>query len=106
MTFVESLNVLKCEANNIYFNIPKSCRRKRIDDCRENYEAVIGYLMEDYGYYYHHTAIHPRGIRKRNPVSAEVKPYEGRFGTGYTVHRYKEGSDNSHYVDYWIKEET
>lgn len=61
--------------------------------------------MREAGYIYHHTAIHPRGIRKRSPVSAEVLPYEGRFGIGFTVHRHKAGSDNSHYVDYWIKED-
>lgn len=80
-------------------------RRKYREDMRNIYEKNIASIMHDAGYIYHHTAVHPRGIRKLNPASAEVYPYDGRFGIGYTVHRYKEGSDNSHYVDYWIKED-
>lgn len=88
----------------LYYDDPLS-KREVVDSFREKYEDKIDEIMLFNGYYHHHTAIHPGGIRKLNPVSAEVKPYEGRFGIGYTVHRYKEGSDNSHYVDYWIKED-
>ena len=80
-------------------------RRKYLEEMRYQYDDCIKYIMQDARYIYHHTAIHPGGIRKLNPVSAEVYPYDGRFGIGYTVHRYKEGSDNSHYVDYYIKED-
>lgn len=80
-------------------------RRVLLEAYRMTYEDGIADTMLRAGLTHHHTAIHPRSIRKLNPISAEVYPYAGRFGIGYTVHRYKEGSDNSHYVDYWIKED-
>ena len=102
------LEMIAFEARRIsggYACMSRENRRRFREAIRFLYEKHIGNIMQDAGYIYHHTAIHPKGIRKRNPVSAEVHPYEGRFGIGYTVHRYKEGSDNSHYVDYWIKED-
>ena len=75
------------------------------DYYRKKYEDGICEIMCIAGLTWHHTAVHPGGIRKLDPVSAEVKEYDGRFGVGFTVHRYKKGSDNSHYVDYWIKED-
>lgn len=105
MTVLERIAVETGRISGIYDCMSRKDRRRLRDALRYSYERVIGGVMHDAGYIYHHTAIHPRGIRKRNPVSAEVHPYEGRFGTGYTLHRYKEGSDNSHYVDYFIKED-
>ena len=104
-TIIEVSDVQVKELNEelgLYRIIP-SIKRETLDRFREMYEIKINEIMLFNGYYHHHTAIHPGGIRKRSPVSAEVHPYDGRFGIGYTVHRYKEGSDNSHYVDYWIK---
>lgn len=105
MTVLETIAVETGRISNIYARMSRKERRRLRDALRCSYEMVIGGIMHKAGYIYHHTAIHPGGIRKRNPVSAEVKPYDGRFGVGFTVHRYKEGSDNSHYVDYWIRED-
>lgn len=105
MIVLETIAVETARILNGYVCMSRENRRKYLEDTRNIYEKNIASIMREAGYIYRHTAIHPRGIRKRNPVSAEVKPYDGRFGIGYTVHRYKEGSDNSHYVDYYIKED-
>ena len=105
MSVLEAIAVETGWTLNTYHNLSSEQRRALRDGFRLHYEGKIGEIMRENGYQYHHTAIHPKGIRKRNPISAKVHPYEGRFGIGYTVHRYKEGSDNSHYVDYWIKED-
>lgn len=106
MTVLETIAFEAWRISNGYACMSGENRRRFREVIRYRYEKDISSIMQDAGYIFHHTAIHPKGIRKRSPVSAEVHPYEGRFGIGYTVHRYKEGSDNSHYVDYWIKEET
>lgn len=103
MTVLETIAFEAWRTLGIYARMSREDRRIYLEHIRYLYENGIDCIMQDAGYIYHHTAIHPRGIRKRNPVSAEVKPYDGRFGVGFTVHRYKEGSNNSHYVDYWIK---
>ena len=105
MTVLETIAFEAWRISGGYASMSRENRRRFREVIRFLYEKNIGSIMQDAGYIYHHTAIHPGGIRKRNPASAEVHPYEGRFGIGYTVHRYKEGSDNSHYVDYWIEEE-
>lgn len=105
MTVLESIAVEKKRISNGYHSMSKEDRKRYRMAAGYLYEDNITCLLKGAGYYYHHTATHPRGIRKLDPVSAEVHPYDGRFGIGYTVHRYKEGSDNSHYVDYWIKED-
>lgn len=105
MAVIEEIAFEKARLLNGYNCMSKENRKRFRGIIRRIYEEHISWILTTEGYHYHHTAIHPRGIRKRNPVSAEVHPYEGRFGIGYTVHRYKGGSDNSHYVDYWIKEE-
>lgn len=105
MTVLETITFESWRISDIYDRMSREDRRKYLEEMRYQYEDSIDDIMEDAGYIYHHTAIHPGGIRKRTPVSAEVHPYDGRFGIGYTVHRYKKGSDNSHYVDYWIKED-
>lgn len=105
MTVLETIAVETGRISSGYACMSKENRRRFREVIRYLYEKDIASIMQDAGYIYHHTAIHPGGIRKRSPVSAEVHPYDGRFGIGYTVHRYKEGSDNSHYVDYWIKED-
>lgn len=102
------LDTIELKASGVlreYVCMSSENRRKYLEYMRHQYEDNIASIMQDAGYIYNHTAIHPGGVRKLNPASAEVHPYDGRFGIGYTVHRYKEGSDNSHYVDYWIKEE-
>lgn len=105
MTVLETIAFEAWRTSGTYARMSREDRRRYLEYMRYLYENGIDCIMQDAGYIHHHTAVHPRGIRKRSPVSAEVHPYEGRFGTGYTVHRYKEGSDNSHYVDYWIKED-
>lgn len=105
MTVLEMIAVETRRISGRYACMSKENRRRSGEGLRRLYEESICITMQNAGYINHHTAIHPGGIRKRCPVSAEVHPYEGRFGIGYTVHRYKEGSDNSHYVDYWIKED-
>lgn len=105
MIVLETIAVETARILNGYVCMSGKNRRKYLEDIRNIYEKNIASIMQDAGYIYHHTAIHPGGIRKLNPVSAEVHPYDGRFGIGYTVHRYKDRSDNSHYVDYWIKED-
>jgi len=105
MTVLETIEFETWRISGRYACMSRENRRRYREAIRYLYEKDIGNIIQEAGYIYHHTAIHPRGIRKRNPVSAEVYPYTGRFGIGYTVHRYKEGSDNSHYVDYWIKED-
>lgn len=103
MTVLESIAVETGIILGAYVCMSSEDRRIFREATRSLYEKNIASIMHDAGYIYHHTAVHPKGIRKLNPVSAEVYPYDGRFGIGYTVHRYKEGSNNSHYVDYWIK---
>lgn len=105
MTVLETIAVETGTISRGYACMSQENRRRFLEAIRYLYEKDIGRIMLEAGYQHHHTAIHPGGIRKRNPVSAEVHPYDGRFGIGYTVYRYKEGSDNSHYVDYWIKED-
>ena len=105
MTMIEKINVEKGLTLDAFYRLSYDKRKAYLNVFRLCYEQKLSELMLENGLIYHHTAIHPGGIRKRNPVSAKVYPYEGRFGIGYTVHRYKEGSDNSHYVDYWIKED-
>ena len=105
MTVLETITVETRRISNRYACMSGENRRRFREAIRYLYEEDICSIMQEAGYINHHTAIHPGGIRKRSPVSAEVHPYEGRFGIGYTVHRYKEGSDNSHYVDYWIEED-
>lgn len=103
MIVLETITVEMARILNEYVSMSMENRRRYLEDMRTIYEKNIAIIMQDAGYICHHTAIHPGGIRKLNPVSAKVCPYDGRFGIGYTVHRYKEGSDNSHYVDYWIR---
>lgn len=103
MTVLETIGVEMGRISGTYARMSREDRKRYREYIRYLYENGIDCIMQNAGYIYHHTAIHPGGIRKRNPVSAEVHPYDGRFGIGYTVHRYKGGSDNSHYVDYWIK---
>lgn len=105
MNVLETITFEAWRITGIYDRMSREGRKRFLEDTRYQYEASIDFIMRDAGYIYHHTAIHPGGIRKLNPASAEVHPYDGRFGIGYAVHRYKEGSDNSHYVDYWIKED-
>lgn len=105
MIVLEAIAVETARILNGYVCMSGEKRRRYLEDIRNIYEKNIASIMQDAGYIYHHTSIHPGGIRKLNPASAEVRPYDGRFGIGYAVHRYKEGSDNSHYVDYWIKED-
>lgn len=105
MTVLETIAFESLRVLNRYVCMSMENRRRYLKALRCLYEENICSTMQDAGYICHHTAIHPGGIRKLNPVSAKVCPYDGRFGIGYTVHRYKEGSDNSHYVDYYIKED-
>ena len=105
MIVLETIAVETARILNGYVCMSRENRRRYREDIRNIYEKNIASIMQDAGYIYHHTAIHPGGIRKLNPASAKVYPYDGRFGIGYAVHRYKEGSDNSHYVDYYIKED-
>lgn len=105
MTVLETIAFEAWRTSGTYARMSMEDRKRDRECIRYLYEKGIGCILQDAGYLYHHTAIHPGGIRKRNPLSAEVHSYDGRFGIGYTVHRYKEGSDNSHYVDYWIKED-
>lgn len=105
MFVLETIAVETARVLNGYARMSMKSRRKYLEVIRNMYEKNIASIMQDAGYIYHHTSIHPGGIRKLNPASAEVHPYDGRFGIGYAVHRYKEGSDNSHYVDYYIKED-
>lgn len=105
MFVLEMIAVETARILNGYVCMSSENRRKYLEYMRHQYEDNIASIMQDAGYIYHHTSIHPGSIRKLNPASAEVHPYNGRFGIGYAVHRYKEGSDNSHYVDYYIKED-
>lgn len=105
MTVLETIAVETGRILGGYACMSRENRRRFREVIRFLYEKNIGSIMQDAGYIYHHTSIHPGGIRKLNPASAKVYPYDGRFGIGYAVHRYKEGSDNSHYVDYYIKED-
>ena len=105
MIVLETIAVETARILNGYVCMSRENRRRYLEDMRNMYEKNIASIMQDAGYIYHHTSIHPGGIRKLNPVSAKVYPYDGRFGIGYTVHRYKVRSNNSHYVDYWIKED-
>lgn len=105
MIVLETIAVETARILNGYVCMSRENRRRYLEDIRNIYEKNIASIMQDAGYIHHHTSIHPGGIRKLNPASAEVHPYDGRFGIGYAVHRYKEGSDNSHYVDYYIKED-
>lgn len=105
MTVLETITVEMARILNEYVSMSRENRRRYLEDMRNIYEKNIASIMQDAGYIYHHTSIHPGSVRKLNPVSAMVHPYDGRFGIGYAVHRYKEGSYNSHYVDYWIKED-
>lgn len=105
MIVLETIAIETARILNGYVCMSGENRRRYLEDMRYIYEKNIASIMQDAGYIYHHTSIHPGGIRKLNPTSAEVRPYDGRFGIGYTVHRYKDRSDNSHYVDYYIKED-
>lgn len=105
MNVLETITYESWRITGIYDRMSREDQRRYLEYTRDLYEDIIDYVMQDAGYVYHHTAIHSGGIRKRTPVSTEVHPYNGRFGIGYVVHRYKKGSDNSHYVDYFIKEE-
>lgn len=105
MFVLETIALETARILNGYVCMSRKNRRIYLEDMRHIYEKNIASIMQDAGYICHHTSIHPGGIRKLNPVSAKVHPYDGRFGIGYTVHRYKEGSNNSHYVDYYIKED-
>lgn len=105
MIVLDTIELKALEVLREYVCLSRVNRRIYLEDMRYIYEKNIASIMQDAGYIYHHTAIHPGGIRKLNPTSAKVYPYDGRFGIGYAVHRYKEGSDNSHYVDYYIKED-
>ena len=104
MIVLETIAVETARILSEYVCMSRKNRRIYLEDIRDIYEKNIASIMQDAGYIYHHTAIHPGSIRKLNPVSAKAYPYDGRFGIGYAVHRYKKGSDNSHYVDYYIKE--
>lgn len=105
MTVLETITFESWRISDIYDRMSREDRRRYLEELRYQYDDCIEYIMQDAGYIYHHTAIHPGSIRKLNPASAAVYPYDGRFGIGYKVHRYKEGSGNSHYVDYYIKED-
>ena len=52
-------------------------------------------------YELHHTAT-VNGYMSRK-VTEKLEEYNGRFGTGYKVHRPRYDTTNYHYVDYYVE---
>lgn len=61
-----------------------------------------------YGHYFlHHRAVKTGYIRKSiDRAHAQVEPYSGRFGTGFTLSYHKPGpGHNQHFIEYWVEKE-
>lgn len=75
---------------------------------RKSYDDLIRQNLKDKGYYFHHSSFCKGYIQKR-VSSSYTTSYNGRYGTGYILHRHDaDGASrhiyNRHIVEYWIKE--
>ena len=56
-------------------------------------------------YFLHHRAVKTGYIRQSiDRTHAQIEPYAGRFGTGFTLSYHKPGH-NQHYIEYWVEKE-
>lgn len=81
---------------------------ERWDYYRKSHETIFRKNMINNGYHFHHSAYH-NGYIEKHPFSAFRTPYDGRYGTGYILHRHDaDGAAhriyNRHIVEYWVKE--
>ncbi len=70
-----------------------------VEKANKEYEEKFAHIMKECTF--HHSAYY-RGYVSRRLTIGYIKPYQGRYGSGYKIYKPNWGSTRYSVVEYWI----